>query len=221
MTQLDDILKVLKDNKDPRRVEDLRRVWPELYNAVIGALIPVNQGPLVDPPKVPAKYIPSPDERILTPKDGMVGGISWFAGPKDQSTRDPKTKKPYNMGISGENSDFPIDQWYCAMRFGYVGLVPNPAFPPGVAIKGADNIGLSQSEKWRLKALLPKLRLKVTNKSNGKAIIVRPADFGPGIIKPFRVIDVSEHAIKTLGATTDTQVVVEWVDPATPLGPVA
>lgn len=217
MTQIDDILKVLKDNKDPRRVEDLRRVWPELYNAVIGALIPVNQGPLIDPPKVPEKYVPSKDELILTPKDGMVGGISWFAGPKDASTRGR------NMGISGEKADFPDDEWYCAMRFGYVGLVPRTdgVFAPGVAIKPADNIGLSQAEKFRLKALLPSLRLKVTNKSNGKAIVVRGADWGPGIIKPFRVIDVSEFAIKQLGATTDTQVLVEWVDKSTPLGPVA
>lgn len=217
MTQLDDILKVLKDNKDPRKVDDLRRVWPELYNAVIGALIPVNQGPLIDPPKVPAKYVPSKDELILTPKDGMVGGISWFAGPKDASTRGR------NMGISGEPADKPWDEWYCAMRFGYVGLVPRAdgVFAPGVAIKPADNIGLSQAEKFRLKALLPSLRLKVTNKSNGKAIVVRGADWGPGIIKPFRVIDVSEHAIKTLGATTDSQVLVEWVNKSTPLGPVA
>lgn len=213
MTNLDDILKVLKDNKDPRKVDDLRRVWPELYNAVIGALIPVSQGPLVDPP---AKYIPTADERTLTPKDGMVGGISWFAGPKDASTRGR------NMGISGEPADKPWDEWFCAMRFGYVGLVPRTdgAFAPGVAIKPADNIGLSQSDKFRLKALLPSLRLKITNKNNGKSIVVRPADWGPGIIKPFRVIDVSEHAIKLLGASTDTTVVVEWVSPKTPLGPI-
>ena len=216
MTNLDDILKVLKDNKDPRKVDDLRRVWPELYNAVIGALIPVSQGPLVEPPKVPTKYVPSPDERVLTPKDGMVGGISWFAGPKDASTRGR------NMGISGEPADRPWDEWFCAMRFGYVGLVPRTdgAFAPGVAIKPADNIGLSQNEKWRLKALLPSLRLKITNKNNGKAVVVRPADWGPGIIKPFRVIDVSESAIKLLGASTDTTVVVEWVDSKTPLGPI-
>ena len=103
MTQLDDILKVLKDNKDPRKVDDLRRVWPELYNAVIGALIPVNQGPLIDPPKVPAKYVPSKDELQLTSTTSMTGGISHFATPGDASTRGR------NMGVSGEAADRPND----------------------------------------------------------------------------------------------------------------
>lgn len=219
MNNLEKIIEVLKNNKDPRKIEDLRRVFPELYNAVIVALTNESKVSVVVPlPNyTPPKYVPSKDEIILTPKDGMVGGISWFAGPKDASTRGR------NMGISGEPADKPWDEWFCAMRFGYVGLVPRTdgAFAPGVAIKPADNIGLSQNDKWRLKALLPSLRLKVTNKSNGRSIIVRPADWGPGIVKPFRVIDVSEFAIKQLGATTDTQVLVEWVDKSTPLGPVA
>lgn len=175
------------------------------------------------PPAAPAPkgYEPSADEQKLTPKsidglDPMVGGISWFAGTKDKSTRGRR------MGISGEWADNPIDPWYCAMRFGYVGLVPRTdgVFAPGVAIKPADNIGMSQTEKFRLKDLLPNLRLKVTNLANGKQIVVRPADWGPGIIKPYRVIDVSERAEKTLEATTDSQVRVEWCDPSTPLGPV-
>lgn len=216
MSDLDNIINILKNNKDPRKIQDLRRVFPELLEALQKLIAGVEE-PLTTPSKA-TKYEPTSDQKILTPKDGMVGGISWFAGPKDKSTRD-KNGKPLPMGISGENSDFPKDQWYCAMRFGYVGLVPNPAFPPGVAIKGADNIGLSQEEKFRLKKALPGMRLKVTNKNNGFAIIVRPADFGPGIIEPFRVIDVSEYAIKMLGATTDAQVVVEWVDSSTKLGP--
>lgn len=185
--------------------------------------LPPISGPVAVPdtaPK-PAVYVPSADEQKLTPKsinglDPMVGGISWFAGPKDASTRGR------NMGISMEPADRPKDDWYCAMRFGYVGLVPRTdgVFAPGVAIKPADNIGMSQTEKFRLKDLLPNLRLKVTNLANGKQIVVRPADWGPGIIKPYRVIDVSERAEKTLEATTDSQVRVEWCDPSTPLGPV-
>lgn len=211
---MDALLALLRSNSDPRRLEMIRIVWPELADQ-LSALIGEKAGVVPPNTPAPAKYQPTADQLILTPKDGLVGGISWFAGPKDASTRGR------NMGISGEPADKPWDNWFCAMRFGYVGLIPRTdgVFAPGTAIKPADNIGLSQAEKFRLKAALPKMRLKVTNPENGKSIVVRPADWGPGIIKPFRVIDVSEQAIKILGASTDTQVVVEWVPNDTPVGP--
>lgn len=208
MTNLDDILKVLKDNKDPRRVTDLRRVWPELYNAVIGALIPVNQGPLIDPPKVPAKYVPSKDELQLTSTTSMTGGISHFATPGDASTRGR------NMGVSGEAADRPNDIFYCAMRWGYVAWHPTTFKPNG-------NIpGMSDKEKFRLKKYLAGRRVKVTVLATGKSVVLRPADAGPSIGK--RVIDVSPSVLHDiLKAKTDDLVSVEWVDPTTPLGTVA
>ncbi|MBM4618378.1 hypothetical protein GS540_29110 [Rhodococcus hoagii] len=76
---------------------------------------------------------------------------------------------------------------------------------------------ISGTSDLELKKYLPTRRLQITHVKSGKRIVVRPADWGPGV--PKRVIDVSEQAIKALGAQTDDEVVVEWVDPSTPLGP--
>ena len=117
------------------------------------------------------------------------------------------------MGISGEPADQPWDTNYCAMRFGYVDVEPHrsgtPNWVQGKA--GTSDLGL----KGRAK----NYRLKVTNPATGAARIVRPADWGPAPVK--RVIDLSETALKQLGAVTDTYVEVEWVSPSTPLGPVS
>lgn len=122
------------------------------------------------------------------------------------------------MGISGEPADRPRDQWYCAMRFNYCQVKPDPNNANWVKpVPGTSDL--------RLKGLLPNMRLKVTNRATGKAVVVRPADWGPGAwAKPggpkYRVVDLSETAVNALGAKTDDTVYVEWVDPKTPLGPV-
>ena len=165
----------------------------------------------LDVAKPSNKYVPTPEEIELLPEVEKRGGISWFAGKKDASTRGR------NMGITGEPADNPIDPWFCAMRFGYVGTQPNPSNPQWV--KPRDRTDIPESEKFRLKKYLVGRKLLVTNPKNGKQIVVRPADWGPGI--PTRMIDVSETAIKALGASTDDQVTIEWTDPNTPVGPVA
>jgi hypothetical protein len=141
----------------------------------------------------------------------MKGGCSHFANPDDASTAGRK------MGISGEPADKPNDQWYCAMRFNYCLIKVDPTNAYWVKpVSGTSNLAL--------KGILPGLRLKVTNPSTGKSVVVRPADWGPGAwAKPggpkYRVIDLSATALDTLGAATDDYVTVEWVDPSTPLGP--
>ncbi|MEV0947923.1 hypothetical protein [Rhodococcus sp. NPDC049939] len=157
------------------------------------------------------KYIPTAQERRLTPVHGMQGGISYFGGPDDRSTRGRK------MGISGESADYPTDPWYCAMRFNYCRVQPDPA--NGSWVKPV--AGTSDLE---LKAYLPHRRLQVTNPANGRSVVVRPADWGPGAWAvpggpKFRVVDVSQQAMRSIGAVTDTYVEIEWIDPATPLGP--
>ena len=163
-------------------------------------------------PVTPQGYQPTAQEVRLTPADGMRGGISHFANPDDASTRGRK------MGISGEPADAPWDQWYCAMRFGYCQVQVDPKNEWWVKpVPGTSDLGLKDYLKGR--------KLKVTNPANGKSVVVRPADWGPGAwAKPggpkYRVIDVSETAVNALGAQTDTPVVVEWVEQNTPVGPV-
>ncbi|MBM4570279.1 hypothetical protein GS489_07615 [Rhodococcus hoagii] len=157
--------------------------------------------PLAD---VLAGYVPTDQERRATPTDGMRGGISHFAGTNDASTAGR------TMAITGESADKPADPWFCAMRFAYTKMGPNPAKPEWIK-------PISGTSDLELKKYLPTRRLQITHVKSGKRIVVRPADWGPGV--PKRVIDVSEQAIKALGAQTDDEVVVEWVDPSTPLGP--
>lgn len=160
--------------------------------------------PLADAPT--QRYVPELREVKLTPVDGMTGGISHFATPGDASTRGR------NMGISGEPADSPWDVWYCAMRFNYVRVQPNPDNPNWVKpVPGTSDLSLKEWLKGR--------KIMVTNEKNGRKIVVRPADWGPGV--PKRVVDVSPTAMDVLGAHTDDPVRCEWVDPQTPLGPVA
>lgn len=202
---LEAIVTVLKENKDPRKLDDLQRVWPELFNAVKDiALTSDNQVPDVDTPQ---GYKPTKDELQLTSTTLMEGGISHFATPGDASTRGR------NMGVSGEPADKPWDDYYCAMRWGYVAWHPTTFKPNG-------NIpGMSDEEKFRLKKYLATRKVKVTVLSTGKACVLRPADAGPSIGK--RVIDISPTVMYDILKTeTDEKVRVEWVDPSTPLGPV-
>lgn len=142
----------------------------------------------------------------------MKGGCSHFANPDDPSTAGK------SMGVSGEPADLPWDQWYCAMRFNYCQIKDDPAHAFWVK-------PVSGTSDMRLKSILKDFRLKVTNPSTGQAVVVRPADWGPGAYaKPggpkYRVIDLSATALQKLGASTDDFVQVEWVDKNTPVGPV-
>ena len=184
--------------------ENGRIFWPGKSSTVAM----VGDGPLGSSPKPvpapPVTYLPTDQERRATPTTGMTGGISYFAGSTDASTRGR------NMGISGEPADSPHDPWFCAMRFAYTQTRTDPNRSDWIKpVPGTSDLGL--------KAYLPGRRLLVTNPKNGRKIVVRPADWGPAPAK--RVIDVSRQALDALGAQTDDQVVVEWVDPATPLGP--
>lgn len=181
-----------------------------VYMVMSGKRIEV---PLIgEPVTPPAPYRPTSEEQRATPADGMRGGISHFATPGDPSTRGR------NMGISGEPADNPRDPWYAAMRFGYTQVQPNPQNPDWVKpVPGTSDL--------TLKAYLKDRRLKVTATRTGKAVVVRPADWGPGAwARPggpkYRVIDVSPTAVDALGIDTDDEVTVEWVSPDTPLGPV-
>jgi len=206
MTAVDDLINLLKQNTDPRRIDDIRRVWPELLDK-LQALIPESQGTHVVTivPPTPQGYQPTADELQLTSTTKMTGGISHFATPGDASTRGR------NMGVSGEPADRPKDIYYCAMRWGYVAWHPTTFKPNG-------NIpGMSDTEKFRLKKYLAGRKIKVTVLSTGRSCVLRCADAGPSIGK--RIVDVSPSVLHNiLGAVTDDQVRVEWVSPDTKLG---
>ncbi len=194
---------VLKNNRDPRKWADVKRVWPELY----AELYKLNGGGVLPPPNETKVYQPSQKEMKMTPKQ-MTGGISFFANHNDDSTAGR------SMGITGESADNPRDQWFCAMRFEYVSW----ELQPNGRIKPVNKPDIDLEGRIAYKQYLAGRRLRIVHKTNGRAVVVRPADVGPGI--PKRVIDVSETAINYLNAVTDDLVEVQWVSPETKLGPV-
>lgn len=157
--------------------------------------------------QVEKKYAPTDKEKEMM-KTPVSGKISFFANLNDASTRGR------HMGITGEPADSPWNQWFCAMRFEYVDweIQSNGWYKP----RNKDGIDLSGRIAY--KKYLEDRRLKVTSKRNGKSVVVRPADVGPGV--PKRIIDVSETAINALDCVTDDEVTVEWVDPNTDVGPI-
>lgn len=169
---------------------------------------PILEEKQTEKPEVPSGYQPTDIEKLMLPDKEKRGGISFFANHNDPST------KGRTMGISGEPADKPWDQWFAAMRFGYV----DSEVQSNGWIKPKNIDGIDLNKRIEYKKYLTDRRLKVTNPKTGKSVVVRPADWGPGV--PKRMVDVSETAIKALGAVTDDEVTIEWVDKTTPLGPV-
>lgn len=106
--------------------------------------------------------------------------------------------------------------YYCAMRWPYVVYKMNE-----LAVgHGVTDIGACK-KWWAARKIL------VVSKDTGRAVVVRPADWGPGsggnaslASADGRIIDLSETAMKALGISTDQVVSVTFADDATPCGPV-
>ena len=130
----------------------------------------------------------------------VEGAISEFGGPKDTGVSATETG-----AISGEvlrklNDPLnptaqtlaanPSDYYYIAMRFNYQ--------PAGKA--------------WWKSA-----RIVVANPQTGKAIVVRPVDWGPNYTTK-RVGDLSPQALVDLGLTTDDDALFAFAKPGSALG---
>lgn len=62
-------------------------------------------------------------------------------------------------------------------------------------------------------------RILLKNPNNGRMVVVRPVDWGPGI-STGRIVDTSPAALRALGLVTDNQVDVAFAKPGTEPGPV-
>jgi peptidoglycan hydrolase-like protein with peptidoglycan-binding domain len=137
----------------------------------------------------------------------VTGGVSHFAGPGDRSTLNGL------MALSREPGRAPIDDWYCAMRWPYCQW---REYQQGAETWLAPVAGTSD---LTAKAALSGMRVKVTHKKSGKAVVLRAADTGPRPSK--RVIDVSPRVLHDIfGGATDDEVTVEAAPADAPLGPV-
>jgi hypothetical protein len=130
------------------------------------------------------------------------GRVSWFGGPRDTGVTSTETG-----AITGEHlrslndpvdpsastlSSRPADYYYVAMRWAYA---PN-------------------GTRWWRDA-----RLVIVNPASGRAVVVRPVDWGPNT-STRRILDLSPQALTDLGLSTDGEALVAFAPAGTPLGPV-
>jgi hypothetical protein len=139
------------------------------------------------------------------------GRVSWFGGPNDTGVTSTETG-----AITGERlrslhdpdpasastvASRPADYYFVAMRWRYL-------YGSSLGDVGTD------LRWWR------EQRIAVMSPSTGRAVVLRPADWGPHPTTN-RIIDVSHQALRDLGVSTDAEVLTAFVDPMTPLGPIA
>ncbi|MFC1732035.1 N-acetylmuramoyl-L-alanine amidase [candidate division KSB1 bacterium] len=154
------------------------------------------------------------------------GKISWFASDAGDSCKTTRSTNPdcsINQNVCGAGGVYGVDEccnsgtyahysawleclgepygevWYVAMRWPYADA--------------------PESVKYDVKSWWHNRKIKVTNPSNGKAVILAAKDWGPNEATG-RVIDVSKRAMQELGAVTDNNVQIEFADQGAPLGPV-
>ncbi|MBI4613973.1 MAG: hypothetical protein HY720_10225 [Planctomycetes bacterium] len=128
------------------------------------------------------------------------GKTSSFGGPNDFGVTSTETGAITGERLRSLNSPLspdaatlarrPQDFYYVAMRWDYS---PN----------GRDF--------WK------NARILVLNPKNGRAIVVRPVDWGPNT-RTGRIVDLSPQAMKDLGLATDQDALVAFARPGTPLG---
>lgn len=134
-----------------------------------------------------------------------TGGIStWFGGPNGGAYG--------SMELTGEPGASPRDPWYCAMRWPYKVLSAPGKVTLAPGITSAD---ATRARQWWLNQ-----RILVVNPANNRAVVLRPADWGPHTQGDGRIIDMSQHALENvLGIPGKGQVQVRFAQPGTPLGP--
>jgi hypothetical protein len=128
------------------------------------------------------------------------GRVSWFGGPRDTGVTTTETGAITGERLRSLNDPMdpsastlsarPADYYYVAMRWAYA---PN-------------------GTRWWRDA-----RLVVVNPANGRAIVVRPVDWGPNT-STRRVLDLSPQALTDLGLSTDGEALVAFAPAGTRLG---
>lgn len=132
----------------------------------------------------------------------VSGTVSWFGGPSDTGVTSTETGAVTGERLRALNDPLapsesvlassPEDYYFVAMRWDYA--------PLGVT--------------W-----LRSARLLVVSPITGRAIVVRPVDWGPNT-STRRIVDLSPQSLTSLGIDTDDEVLISWAAPGTALGPV-
>jgi hypothetical protein len=128
------------------------------------------------------------------------GRVSHFGGPDDTGVSSTETGAVTGERLRSLNSPMnasaatiasrPADFYYIAMRWNYT--------PHGRTF-------------WR------GARIVVANPANGRRVVVRVVDWGPGT-RTGRLLDISPQAMRDLGATTDQNLLVAFASDGASLG---
>ncbi len=116
------------------------------------------------------------------------GRVSYFGGPGGGAYG--------NMALTGESGVNPRDDWYCAMRWPYV----------GENLEKLPNVDVAAAKAWWTDR-----RIMVVAEKTGKAVILRAADWGPNV-NTGKVLDVSPVALKALGIVTGDVVKIAFAE---------
>lgn len=146
----------------------------------------------------PSRY--NPTDSALYQLPATRGKISWFY------CRDSNSPAAWGE-LLGEKlgTDKSTKYWYCAMRWPYAEWNHELGKP---VMKST-----SAKKWWHDKKIL------VTNPKNGEQVVLAAKDWGPNP-NTGRVIDVSQKAIKSLGADTDDTVNIAFAPQNAALGTV-
>lgn len=146
---------------------------------------------------------PYGDSTTLDGRAFVRGTVSWFGGRADTGVTPTETGsitgellRALEGGRSGpsaaDRARNPEAYYFCAMRWDYS---PQP------------------------RAFWQRAKILVVSPSTGKAVVVRPVDWGPHT-RTRRLIDLSPQSMRDLGIRTDDVALVSFAAPDAPLGPV-
>ena len=195
-------LSVVQDCPPPLRMGGWRGAYQGL--TLDGASIPHAgmMNPSI-PPEFKVEREPLGDSALYEGKSFVAGRVSWFGGKSDRGVRADETgaitgELLRRLGSTPPPRDAgperrPENYYYAAMRFAYH---PQPR------------------EWWK------DVRLLVMNPANGRAVVVRPVDWGPAPATG-RILDLSPTALQALGLRTDGTAIVAFAVRGFPLGPVS
>jgi hypothetical protein len=122
--------------------------------------------------------------------DWVRGRVSHFGGPDDTGVSSTETGAVTGERLRSLNSPMNASAATIAMRWNYT--------PHGRTF-------------WR------GARIVVANPANGRRVVVRVVDWGPGT-RTGRLLDISPQAMRDLGATTDQNLLVAFASDGASLG---
>ncbi len=177
--------------------------WDALHAGLESAGVPLPRQGLRNSTLRASLGIATEPYGAVVDREGLAfvsGRVSWFGGPRDTGVSSSETGaitgerlRSLNVPLDPSDRDLasrPGDFYFAAMRFDY---------------------GPAGRSFW-LDA-----RLLVVNPATGRAVVVRPVDWGPNT-RTRRVLDLSPQAMSDLGLVTDETALVAFARSTAPLG---